>query len=129
MKRPNPQKLVHDFNAAVKVGDTVEYWEVIGMGEPERFVTESEAEVLGGHTAVVWLKGKRGCVALNHCKPIAKVAERELTPEAQAERDDFKAEYGSDGNCSCHLSPPCGSCSHPGNPRNQEEDESCWQGA
>ena len=70
MKSPNPQKLVNDFNAVVKVGDTVEYWEVIGMGEPERFVTESEAEVLGGHTAVVWLKGKRGCVALKHCKPV-----------------------------------------------------------
>ncbi|NPT59707.1 hypothetical protein [Paraburkholderia elongata] len=76
MNRPNPQWLVNIFNKAVKVGDTVEYWEVIGMGEPERFVTEGEAEVLGGHTAVVWLKGKRGCVALNHCKPITEASER-----------------------------------------------------
>jgi hypothetical protein len=52
--------------------------------------------------------------------------ERVLTPEAQAERDQFVAEHGHDGNCSCHISPPCGSCMHPGNPRNQDEDESCW---
>lgn len=48
-----------------------------------------------------------------------------LTPEAEAERDAFEQEY-DDGNCSCHISPPCGSCTHPGNPRNQAEDESCW---
>lgn len=48
--------------------------------------------------------------------------ERVLTPEAQADRDDFDAE---DGCCSCHISPPCGYCTHPGNPLNQEDD-SCW---
>ncbi len=46
-----------------------------------------------------------------------------LTPAAQAERDNFDAAYG---DCSCHLSPPCGSCTHPGNPMNQDEDEGCW---
>ena len=56
----------------------------------------------------------------------ATLADRVLTPEAQAERDDFQAEYGYDGNCSCHISPPCNSCIHPGNPRNQEEDEAAW---
>ena len=49
-----------------------------------------------------------------------------LTPEAQAERDQFVSEYGLDGNCSCHISPPCPSCMHPGNPLQQEEDDSCW---
>ncbi|MDP4076200.1 hypothetical protein [Acidovorax sp. A1169] len=48
-----------------------------------------------------------------------------LTPEAQGERDDFDRSYDG-GNCSCHLSPPCGSCTHPGNPRNQEEDPDAW---
>lgn len=51
---------------------------------------------------------------------------RTLHPDAQADRDDFVRAYGTDGNCSCHLSPPCGSCTHPGNPRNQEEDDNCW---
>lgn len=50
---------------------------------------------------------------------------RVLTPEAQAERDDFDRAYDG-GNCSCHISPPCGSCTHPGNPRNQEEDDTAW---
>jgi hypothetical protein len=54
-----------------------------------------------------------------------KKVERELTPEAQADRDAFERDYDG-GNCSCHLSPPCGSCTHPGNPLNQDEDESCW---
>ena len=71
MKRSNPYKEVYDFNAVVKVGDTVEYSEVIGVGEAVRYQTQSEAEVLGEHTAVVWLKGKRGCVKLSHCKPVA----------------------------------------------------------
>ena len=54
---------------------------------------------------------------------------RILTPEAQAERDQFESEYGRDGNCSCHISPPCASCMHPGNPLQQDEDESCWMEA
>lgn len=55
----------------------------------------------------------------------AKAVERELTPEAEVERAEFEREYAG-GNCSCHISPPCGSCTHPGNPANQAEDESCW---
>ena len=50
----------------------------------------------------------------------------DLTPEAQADRDEFERLYDG-GNCSCHLSPPCGSCVHPGNPRNQEEDDTAWR--
>ncbi len=48
-----------------------------------------------------------------------------LTPEAEDERADFSAEY-EDRGCTCFISPPCGYCTHPGNPANQEEDESCW---
>ena len=51
---------------------------------------------------------------------------RVLTDEAQADHDRFVAKYGYDGNCSCHISPPCNCCLHPGNPRNQEEDDACW---
>ena len=49
----------------------------------------------------------------------------DLTPEAQADRDAFDENYGS-GNCSCHLSAPCGSCTHVGNPLNQENDPDAW---
>ncbi len=50
----------------------------------------------------------------------------ELTPAAQADRDDFDADTAACG-CTCFISPPCGFCTHPGNPLNQDEDESCWQ--
>ena len=52
---------------------------------------------------------------------------KRLTKEAEADREDFVAEYGLEGNCSCHLSPPCNSCLHPGNPAQQEENEECWE--
>lgn len=52
---------------------------------------------------------------------------KRLTDEAQEARDNFEAEYGVSGNCSCHISPPCGSCVDPGNPLNQEEDEDAWE--
>lgn len=50
----------------------------------------------------------------------------ELTPEAQVDRDDFDSTY-ADRGCTCFISPPCGACTHVGNPLNQAEDESCWQ--
>lgn len=50
----------------------------------------------------------------------------ELTQAAQIDRDEFEVLFGEGGNCSCHINPPCSSCVHPGNPANQEEDESCW---
>lgn len=53
-------------------------------------------------------------------------AEPELTDEAQDDRASFEHEYGAAGNCSCHRNAPCGSCTHPGNPMNQE-DPSCWK--
>ena len=51
-----------------------------------------------------------------------------LTPEAQADRDDFDLNYAGRG-CRCHISPPCNYCVHPGNPENQEEDDDCWMPA
>lgn len=68
-RRPNPQKAVDDWNARVRVGATVEYSEV--RGDPaETFTTSTPAEVLSGHTAVVWLNGKSGCVCISHCRPV-----------------------------------------------------------
>ena len=52
--------------------------------------------------------------------------ELQLTEEAQLQSINFERNYGT-GNCSCHISPPCGSCTHPGNPRNQVEDDNCWE--
>lgn len=59
-----------DWNAAHKPGTPVEYREVLrGAGPVLRTTTRSEAQVLGGHTAVVWITGKTGAVALDHCNP------------------------------------------------------------
>lgn len=57
-------------------------------------------------------------------KPPKKVR-LHLTDWAQDAADDFYKRYG-DGNCSCHISPPCGSCTHHGNPLNLEETDDAW---
>jgi len=69
MKRPNPQKEADLFNARFEVGSAVEYREVKD-GAGKLYVTRTPAEVLSGHTAVVWLEGKSGCVAVSHCLPV-----------------------------------------------------------
>ena len=51
---------------------------------------------------------------------------RILSERGQRQRGEFNRRYDG-GNCSCHLSAPCGSCTHPGNPRNQEEDDEAWE--
>lgn len=69
-RRPNPQKEVDAWNARVQVGQMVQYAEVNGLTEPKTFKTRTPAELLSGHTAVVWLEGKSDCVCVSHCKPI-----------------------------------------------------------
>ncbi|MCK9394179.1 MAG: hypothetical protein M0Q44_01130 [Methylobacter sp.] len=49
---------------------------------------------------------------------------RVLTQQAEDDRVEWELNY--DG-CSCHISPPCSSCIHLGNPSNQDEDDSCWE--
>lgn len=54
---------VNTWNAEVSVGAPVTYQKDDGQNVDT--FTRSRAEVLGGHTAVVWLEDIRGCVALN----------------------------------------------------------------
>lgn len=62
------QKQCDTFNAAWPVGSTV----VVRMdcGDGVQTVTRSEAEVLSGHTAVVWLEKISGCYLLDRVTPI-----------------------------------------------------------
>jgi hypothetical protein len=53
------------FNALVAVGTDVEYHPVIGEPKWRVRKTRTPASVLSGHTAVVWLEGEAGCVALD----------------------------------------------------------------
>jgi hypothetical protein len=66
-RRKNPEKKVAAWNAKVSVGDTVEYRDY-PEAEPQTFTTRTPAEVLSGHTAVVWLNGKAGCVCVDACR-------------------------------------------------------------
>ena len=50
------------FNAAHQVGAAVSV--ELDSGEIRETVTTSEAQVLSGHTSVIWLDGIRGCYDL-----------------------------------------------------------------
>ncbi|QGZ56704.1 hypothetical protein [Paraburkholderia acidiphila] len=58
------------FNHRVKVGQFVDYRSHLPDGPITRYRTRTEASVLSGHTAVVWLEGKSGCVCVSHCAPV-----------------------------------------------------------
>lgn len=68
-RRKSPVETVDAWNRTVKVGDLVEY-RGYPEAEPQRFATRTVAQVLMNHTAVVWLEGKAGCVAVEACKPV-----------------------------------------------------------
>lgn len=77
MTTRNLQRRVDEWNARHPIGTSVRYWPLVS--EPDNYtdtVTRSVAEVLSGHTAVVWLAGKAGCVALDHCAalPLGELA-------------------------------------------------------
>lgn len=40
--------------------------------------------------------------------------------------DEFEDKY-ADSGCHCFQAPPCGFCTHPGNPFNLEENEDAWE--
>jgi hypothetical protein len=59
------------FNGANQVGAAVTVQ--LDGGETRETVTTSEAQVLSGHSAVIWLKGISGCYLLERVTPV-KVA-------------------------------------------------------
>jgi hypothetical protein len=59
------------FNAANQVGVAVAVR--LDGGEVRETITTSEAQVLSGHSAVIWLDGIRGCYLLERVTPV-KVA-------------------------------------------------------
>lgn len=74
-KRPSAaqlQKQCDKWNAKHPVGTVVSYEEIVGEGETHRGASKSEAQVLSGHSAVIWLEGKSGCVCLEHCSATAQ---------------------------------------------------------
>jgi hypothetical protein len=70
MARPNQKKLVDRWNAANPVGTPVRYWTSVREGDGKRSTTITDAQLLSGHTAVVWVEGEPGCVCLSHVEVI-----------------------------------------------------------
>lgn len=62
------QKACDEFNAKCKVGGMVTV--KLDDGTTLNTVTVSEAQIMGGHTAVIWLLGVSGCYALERVTPI-----------------------------------------------------------
>ena len=60
------QKLVDRWNSRYPVG--VEVRVTKDLGEVVETKTRSEASMLGGHSAVIWLEGISGCYLLSRVK-------------------------------------------------------------
>lgn len=59
------QDAIDTWNDHVPPGTEVAYRD--DLGKIKRMKTRARAEMLGGHTPVVWLDGMAGCVALARC--------------------------------------------------------------
>ena len=87
MRKPSAKKLseqVDQWNRTVPPWSEVEFHPVIGEARYRLDRTRSEAQILGGHTAVVWLEKTPGCVALDACVPIVQRTANEQPPCPQA---------------------------------------------
>jgi len=66
------EREVEAWNAKHPTGTRVRYWRGERKGEPSgEGTTYHPATVLGGHTAVAWIEGCSGCVALSHVEAVA----------------------------------------------------------
>lgn len=66
----NTQQQVDAFNAQFQVGSEVMLKKDF-VETPIRTKTTSEAFILSGHTAVVFLEGVSGCYMVSHVSPVA----------------------------------------------------------
>lgn len=64
------QRKVDDWNARYPVGQAVTVRR--DNGESVTTTTRSEAELLSGHSAVVWLEGISGCYLLERVTPVTE---------------------------------------------------------
>lgn len=67
MRKPNIQKMQAEcdaFNAKNPIGSDV-FVKLDGVDEPFRTRTRSAAQILSGHSAVIWLENVSGCYLLD----------------------------------------------------------------
>lgn len=62
------QKIVNNWNAKHRPGTAVILRR--DNGQEQQTTTRSEAELLSGHTAVVWLDGISSCYSLDRCRAV-----------------------------------------------------------
>lgn len=70
-KRPTQAQMLkacHDFNVRHQVGDTITVYTGLIGENPQEVQIRYAAQILSGHTAVVYVTGGAGCVALTHVK-------------------------------------------------------------
>jgi hypothetical protein len=79
------QAAVDAFNRDNQVGAFVEYWTGDRNGRGKFTTTRHTAELLGGHTPVVWVTGNGSCIALTHVRPVPH------QPDGIDEQDDSGA--------------------------------------
>lgn len=77
----NQERMVEYWNSHHPVGTHVEV--VRDNGTIQRTKTRSKAQMLAGHTAVVWLDGIAGCYSLERCRPYVP----DLPNETLVDRD------------------------------------------
>lgn len=57
------------FNATYRVGDTITVYTGLIGENPRHAHVRYPAEIMGGHTPVVYVSGGRGCIVLTHTAP------------------------------------------------------------
>jgi hypothetical protein len=75
-KKPNVKKMQAEcdaFNAACPVGGKVRV-KLDFVDEPFETTTRSEAQILSGHSAVVWMENVSGCYLLDRVTPLSQMA-------------------------------------------------------
>lgn len=64
--RKKQQDICDRFNAQFSVGDTIRVWSGPREGAPVERTVRFPASVMGGHTAMVYVAGGGGSIALTH---------------------------------------------------------------
>lgn len=97
-KRPSAaqqQNQCDAWNSAHPVGTLVSFEFIQGEGETFRGKSRSEAQVLSGHSPMIWLEGKSGCVHLGHCTAVSTPDVLRIILEDRGQ--DFTEWYVRDG--------------------------------
>ena len=64
------EEIAERFNKNCPVGTKVRFWRGVREGEGQCGTVRFPAEVLSGHTPVVWVVETTGCIALTHVEKV-----------------------------------------------------------